>query len=109
MFDEMLWNTALKRLEPYEEKGLDLTPELVEREFYNVSKALRSRIGLQAEKKASKAIEQKKREATENVQSKVMSGYKTEGAAQEARGLIDSNNLTGLLKNWGKYGSLFKK
>jgi hypothetical protein len=109
MFDEMLWNSALKRLEPYEEKGIDLSPELVEREFRTVATAIRKRIGLQAEKKASKVIEQKKKEATENVQAKVMSGYKRGGVADEARDLINNNNLTGLLKNWGKYGSVFKK
>lgn len=107
MFDEMLWNTALKRLEPYEEKGLDLSPELVEKEFAAVAKSLRSRIGVQAEKRASRTVEQKKQEATENVQAKVMSGYKTGGSAKEARDLIQSGNLTGLLKQWGKYGSLF--
>lgn len=108
MFDEMLWNSALKRLQPYEEKGLDISPELIEREFRAVSSALRKRIGLQAEKKASKVVEQKKQEATENVQAKVVSGYKTGGKSQEARDLIQNGNLTGLLKNWGTYGGLFQ-
>lgn len=106
MFDEMLWSSAIKRLEPYEERGL-ITPELIEREFKAVATAIRNRIGLQAEKKASKALDQKKKEATENVQAKVMSGYKKGGSAEEARNLINDGNLTGLLKNWGKYGSLF--
>lgn len=109
MFDEMLWNTALQRLEPYEAKGLDISPELVEREFRTVAVALRKRIGAQAEKKASKVIEQKKQDATEHVQSQIKAGYKTSGTAQEARNLIQSGNLTGLLKNWGKYGNLFNK
>lgn len=106
MFDEMLWTSAIKRLEPYEEQGA-LTPEIIEREFRAVASSIRNRIGLQAEKKASKVIEQKKKEATENVQAKVMSGYKKGGAAEEARNLINDGNITGLLKNWGKYGSLF--
>lgn len=109
MFDEMLWNSALKRLEPYEEQGLDLTPELIDREFRNVASAIRKRIGVQADKKASRAIDQKKQEATENVQAKIKSGYRTGGAAKEASDLINSGNLTGLLKNWGKYGGLFNK
>lgn len=109
MFDEMLWNSALKRLEPYEEQGLDISPELLEREFRSVAQTLRKQIGLQAEKKASRVIEQKKQEATENAQAKVMSGYKSGKGAEEARGLIQSGNLTGLLKNWGKYGNLFNK
>jgi len=107
MFDEMLWNSALKRLEPYEEQGLELTPELIEREFRSVASTIRKRIGLQAEKKAARVVEQKKKEATENVQTKVMSGYRAGGTAKEARDLIDSGNLTGLLKGWGKYGGLF--
>lgn len=107
MFDEMLWTTALKRLEPYEAEGHEITPELVEREFRAVAGSLRKRIGLQAEKKASKVVEQKKQEATENVQTKLMSGYKQGGAANEARKMINDGNITGLLKGWGKYGSLF--
>lgn len=108
MFDEMLWNSTLKRLEPYEEKGLDITPELVEREFRSVAGAIRKRIGLQAEKKAAKAVEQKKQEATENVQVKVKSGYKTGGAASEAKQMLNSNNIGGILSNWGKYKGVFK-
>lgn len=108
MFDEMLWNTAMKRLIPYEEQGI-LTPELIDREFRNVSAAVRKQIGVQAEKQVSKVVDQKKREATENVQAKVMSGYKTGGSAQEAKDLINKGDLTTLLKGWGKYGSLFNK
>ncbi len=110
MFDEMLWNSALKRLEPYEEQGLSITPELVDREFRNVAMAIRKRIGLQAEKKAAKVVEQKKQEATENVQAAVKSGYSSGNKnAQEARDLINNGNLTSLLKGWSKYGSLFNK
>lgn len=109
MFDEMLWNTAMKRLEPYDQQGLDLTLELVEKEFSAVARAIRKRVTAQAEKKAERVVQQKKQEATENVQAKVMSGYKQGGKAKEARDLIESGNLTGLLKGWGKYGGLFNK
>lgn len=109
MFDEMLWNTTLKRLEPYEDEGLELSPELIEKEFATVSRAIRKRIGLQAEKKAARTVEQKKQEATENAQASVMSGYTEGGLASEARKLINSGNTKGLMKQWGKYGSLFNK
>lgn len=107
MLDEMLWNTTLKRLEPYEEQGLDISPELLEKEFATAARNIRQLIGKQAEKKASRAVEQKKQEATENVQAAVMSGYTTGGAAKEARDLVQSGNTRGLLKNWGKYGQYF--
>lgn len=109
IFDEMLWNTALKRLEPYEEKGLPITKELVDKEFRNVAMALRKRIGAQAEKKVSKVLETKKQEATENVQAKLMSGYRSNGLEKEAADKIKSGDLTGLLKNWNKYGNLFNR
>lgn len=109
MFDEMLWNAALKRLEPYEEKGLPITADLVEREFKSVSTALRKRINVQAEKKAAKAVEQKKREATENVQAAVSNGYRSSSAAKEAEDLIKNGNIAGLFKGWGKYGKVFNK
>lgn len=109
MFDSMLWKTALERLEPYEEQGITITPELLNKEFSAVANAISRRINVQAEKKATKVVEQKKREATENVQAKVMSGYKTGGNAQEARDLIKKGDLTNLLKGWNKYGNLFNQ
>lgn len=107
MFDEMLWNNALKRLEPYEEKGVPITADLVDREFKAVSSALRKRINVQAEKKAAKAVEQKKREATENAQAAVSAGYKSTNVGQEAMKLASEGNLGALFKNWSKYGKAF--
>lgn len=107
LFDKMLWTTALERLEQYETKGLQVTPNLIDKEFRTVADSIRKRINVQAEKKAGKVVEQKKREATENVQSKVMSGYKTGGTANEARDLMNKGDLTSILKGWSKYGSLF--
>lgn len=109
IFDQMLWKTSMDRLEEAENAGVDVTPELIHKEFSEVAQRIRKRIGVQAEKKASKVIETKKREATENVQSKMMSGYKSGSLGQEARDLINNGNLTGLMKNWGKYGGLFQK
>jgi len=107
MFDEMLWNNALKRLEPYEEKGVPLTADLVDREFKAVSAALRKRINVQAEKKAAKAVEQKKREATESAQAAISAGYKSSNVGQEAMNLAKEGNLGALFKNWSKYGKAF--
>lgn len=109
LFDKMLWTSAMERLEQYETEGLAVTPELIDKEFRAVATSIRKRINVQAEKKAGKVVEQKKREATENVQAKVMSGYKTGGAAGEARDLMNKGDLTSLLKGWGKYGKLFNK
>lgn len=106
MFDEMLWNTALKRLEPYEKEGLDLSPELIDREFRAVASSLRKRIGVQAEKKASKVVEQKKQEATENVQSKIKSGYNTDSDNQRLQKLIKSGDTGSIFKQWSTFSKI---
>lgn len=109
MFDEMLWNTAMKRLEPYEAKGIEITSEMVDKEFGSVAAVLRKRIAVQADKATSRAISKKKQDATESAQAKVMSGYRNDSVKDEASALINSGNLSKLLGNWGKYGSLFNK
>lgn len=106
MFDQMLWNTALERLKPYEEQGLDLSPELVDREFRNVAASIRKRINLQAERKVDKVVEQKKREATENVQAKVKSSYSKDGDAEKLKALIKSGDTGSIFKNWGTFSKL---
>ena len=107
MFDEMLWTSALKRLEPYEEKGIPLSQDLVEKEFKAVAVALRKRINVQAEKKAAKAVEQKKQEATENAQAAVASGYRSSDINKQAMDLAKQGNIGAIFKNWNKFKGSF--
>ena len=107
MFDELLWNNALKRLEPYEEKGIPLSADLVEKEFKAIAVALRKRINVQAEKKAAKAVEQKKQEATENAQAAIASGYRSSDINKQAMDLAKQGNIGALFKNWNKFKGSF--
>jgi hypothetical protein len=99
MFDEMLWNTTLKRLQPYEESG-KLTAARIESEFRAVASKLRQRMQVQAEKQVAKAVEARKEQATANVQMKAMKGV---GQSQQDK---DINSLTpdGLSKFFRRYG-----
>lgn len=106
LFDEMLWNSSLKRLEQYEERGMDISPELVEREFKAVATALRNRIGAQAQKKASQVVAQKKQEATENVQSKVKSSSGSSSDAEKLRQAIQSGDTGSIFKNWSTFSKV---
>lgn len=101
MFDEMLWNTALKRLKPYEEKGLPMTKELVDREFKAVSMQLRKRIGSQAEKKAAAIVEQKKQEATENAQASTQSAYKRNNSAVDKNDMLARGDFANFFRSFG--------
>ena len=99
MFDEMLWNTTLKRLQPYEESNT-LTSAKIESEFRAVASKLRQRMQLQADKQMARAVEAKKEQATANVQMRAMKGV---GQSQQDK---DINNLTpdGLSKFFRRYG-----
>lgn len=111
MFDDMLWNTALRKLAPYEEQGVAVTPEMIDKSFSETSRALRKRISGYGEKVAARTVEKKKEVATEQVQSAVRSGYKGAGnkAGQEARDLLNKGDIQGLLSGWGTFGSAFGK
>lgn len=109
MFDQMLWRTAMDRLVPYEEQygsANGIPPAIIEREFRAVASSLRNRIGAQADKAASKAVERKKQEATENVQAKVQSGYRTNNGRAEADKLMNqgAGGIQKILANMNKYG-----
>lgn len=103
MFDEMLWNTALKRLKPYEAQGLELSPELIDREFRTVAASIRKSIGLQADKQVSKVVQQKKQEATENVQAKVKSGYTNKSDTEKLRQHLKNGDTGSIFKNWSSF------
>lgn len=104
--DKAVWNNTLEALMPYEEKGL-LTPEIIERSFRNESLTFRKLIGQQAEKKVQKVVEQKSKEATENVQSKIKSNYSTGSDANKARDLLKNGDTQSIFKNWSTVGKFF--
>jgi hypothetical protein len=109
LFDRMLWNTTMERLKPYEAQGVELTRELLDKEFGSVAMQLRKRLNVQAEKRAAGVVEKKKQEATQSVQASTMSAYQKGGASKEANDLISKGDFTSLFKNWGKYGSALNK
>lgn len=107
MFDRMLWKEALDNLTPYEEKygsASAIPQEIVEKEFRVAASLMRKKMGIQAEKKAAQIIDQKKQEATENVQSRVQAGYKPSGAAAEIKDLLKKGDTMSLIRNWGRLG-----
>jgi hypothetical protein len=104
LFDEVLWTQMQKQLAPYEEQGVPLTRELVDSTLRNISTTLRKRMAAQTEKKVSKVIEQKKREAAESAQSAVKAAYKPQSETQkEAMDHIKGGDLKALFSNWNKY------
>lgn len=106
MFDEMLWTTSLNRLKQFENEGLDISPELVDREFRATASALRKRISVAADKRVTSVIAQKKQEATENVQAKVKSGYNKNSDQEKLTKAIKDGNTGDIFKNWGSFKNI---
>lgn len=106
MFDQMLWNAAMRNLEPYEEKGITITQELAEKEFARVANTLRKRINANVDKKVTKAVEKKKEEATATAQKSVMRGVRDNSETAEASKMLQSGDIAGFMRNWGKFGKL---
>lgn len=109
LFNDMLWNTAMRKLEPYEEEGLEITSEMVDKAFGDTANAIRRRIRANADKRARSSVAKKKQEAAEVAERTVQGGVRSNSAAREARDLIRGGNITDVLRNWGKYGSVFGK
>lgn len=109
LFNDMLWNSALKKLEPLEEQGLEITREMVDRAFGDTANAIRKRIRVQADKRVKSAVSKKKQQAAEVAEKTVQKGIRSNDRAEEARGLIRDGNISGIFKNWGRYGQLFNK
>lgn len=103
MFDEMLWTTSLNRLKQYESEGLELSPELIDREMRAVQSAIRKRISVAADKKVSNVLNQKKQEATENVQAKIKSGYSKSSDEDKLKQHLKSGNTDAIFKNWSSF------
>jgi hypothetical protein len=107
MFNEILWNTSMKRIQEYEEKGIPVTKEIVDKEFRTVSQTLRKRMSSQAEKKASQIVEQKKKESSSSIQQTVKNAYSGSSSAKEASSMIAQNDIKGIFKNWNKLKNSF--
>jgi hypothetical protein len=106
VFDEMLWESSLKRMGQYEEKGIELTPELMERELRAVSSVLSKRIGSLAERKANNVVAQKKQEATENVQANLKAGYSSNSDREKLNKAIKSGDTGNIFKNWATFSQI---
>jgi hypothetical protein len=108
--DKALHRDVIEELIEYESQGHQLTPALVNRVTRKLANETRQYMKEVTNKRVKKAVKQKKQEATENAQNKVMSGFKGNSVAQEAVDLINApGGLTKLIQGWGKYGKVFNK
>lgn len=112
-WNNVLWDQTMKSLsEEFGESGKsankDISPETFEDEFRVHAAQIRKQLNVQVDKTVNKVVQQRKREAAENVQARVKSGYTSNmsGAREAMNKELSSGNLSSVIANWKKFGSL---
>jgi len=98
--DTMLWREVTDNLDSMGEKGVELSREVVRKEFRKVSNEIRKMISVQGEKKAKKVVAKKKQEATEHAQKRVINGVQSNRSADALRAAVKGGNIGGILSNF---------
>lgn len=98
--DQAIWDQALKRLEEYPEH-IELTSNVIEKEFRDISSSFRKIITKQAEAKAQKVVTSKKIAAQENAATAAMSSMmgNTAQSSEKFKTDIRKGDLTSALRD----------
>lgn len=98
--DQAVWDQALKRLEEYPDH-VELTPNIIEKEFRDISNSFRKIITKQAEVKAQKVVTNKKIAAQENAATAAMSSMmgNTAQSSEKFKTDIRKGDLTSALRD----------
>lgn len=97
--DEAIWAKTINALQQYDD-DVDLTPRLIDQEFRRVARTFHRAINKESDKKATKAIESKKKSAKEAIQKKAVGNMKSSGAVDEFNDALSQGNLTSALSSW---------
>lgn len=97
-YDRAIWNLAISRLEEIPDT-VELTSQLVEKEFRTVAMNFRKMINQQAEKKATAVVNQKKVAAQEKVATSAVNGMRNSGAADAFKSDIKKGDFTSALRS----------
>lgn len=100
MLDQMVWSSALKKLEPYEDRGDEITSDMVRRAFRSSSNSIRKMINLQSEKKVQKVIKKKKQDATEHAQRTMQRGQAQSKDGADMKDMLRKGDLSGFIKQY---------
>lgn len=104
LFNKMLYRTVMDNLQSKD--GENINSADIEGEFKKISESLSRRITAQAEKKASKIVDDKKKVATQAVQKTVKSNQSKDSAMEQEVGeLLKNRDYTKLFSGIRKYNS----
>lgn len=108
MLDEMLWNNAMKQLESYPE-DMDVTQATINKVFKDYANNLRTLVNKEAEKKVSRTVAKKKREATQAAQTKAVKNMGSPSSGETVQGMIKEGRVGDLFKYMASRNKNFVK
>lgn len=106
--DRTLWREAISRLEEYPD-DVELTPELVNKEFKAVKAALDKVVKLQADQRVKTVTTERKRQAKETAQVQASRGTENTTVEKDFAQKVRSGDLRSILANPAKYFSILGK
>lgn len=98
--DKAIWSDVMDALQPYEDKGLDITQAMIDKEFRKASQELNSVVNKQVEKKTKVAIQKAKTTAQTKAQAKVSQSMQTNSASEKFKSDMSSGNIKDALRSF---------
>ncbi len=99
VLDTALWNQTKERLAQYPD-DMEVTPQLIDKEFRAVASTLRKVIQKQAEKKTEQVIQTKKTQAATKAAAMATKGYQPGNQKDSIRKSVENNDMLGALKQF---------
>lgn len=93
--DKAIWTDVMDALQPYEDKGLEITQAIIDREFRKARQEWDKTVNKQVTKNTKVAVDKAKTTATSKAQAKVSQGMQTNAA----KATFDENMKTGNIRD----------
>lgn len=97
--DQAVWSQAMDALQPYEDKGVEITQAMIDKEFRKASQELSSIVNKQVDKKTKVAVQKAKTNAQSKAQATVSKGMKTSSSSEQFKKDIGSGNIRDALRS----------
>ncbi len=96
--DKAIWNEVRENLAELVDKGVDLTPSLIEKEFRSASSVYSKMVNSQVDSKLKATVAKKKEDAAQRAQIAVKKGITTNTLQDSVKQDIENNNWSSLMQ-----------
>lgn len=96
--DKAVWADVMDALQPYEDKGVEITQAMIDKEFRKASQELSKVVNTQVQKNTKVALQKVKNTAQTKAQAKVTQGMQTSTDSEQFKKDISSGNTRDALR-----------